>query len=335
MQRFSAGVILLILLTLVLLSGNLADSKDRRVHLAPHFVAGATMLYRIQTDTTSDEHMTTPVIDTQGGTQLKQTTTFVVRLDVLGVRSAHDPGSTDEAVRFRATFEESHADSETDASPLNQGSLDDSIDKLAGHSFEFTLSNGAEEDVKGLDELTTDRAAAQSALAWIPVLADVGNFPREGIEIGQKWNSEWPLSGFPLTGMTWRSESSYLRDEPCGNADTGKNNAGAVTTIGRETCAVILTHFEMSPHGSEHSDATPDDYRRNGLRTSGKWIVSGESLNSVSLSDGFLVSSTQTAAQDMDYEIVSASSGSRIHQVGHTKTQTEITLIRDAAVASK
>lgn len=333
MQRFAA--VILVLLTLVFLSGNLAESKDRHVHLAPHFVPGATLRYRIQTDTTSDQHMTTPVIDTQGGTQMKQTTTLVVRLNVLGVRSGQASGNTDEAVHFRATFEESHSDSQTDASPLNQGSLDDSIDKLAGHSFEFTLSNGAEEDVNGLDDLTTDRAATQSALAWIPVLADVGNFPREGIEIGQKWNSERPLSGFPLTGMIWRSESSYLRDEPCGNAGVGKNNSGAVATAGRETCAVILTRFEMSRHGSEHSDATPDDYRRNGLRTSGKWTVSGESLNSVSLSDGFLVSSTQTAAQDMDYEIVSASSGSRIHQLGRTKTQTEITLIRDAAPASR
>lgn len=332
MQRFAA--VILVLLTLALLSGNLAESKDRRVHLAPHFVAGATLRYRIQTDTTSDEHMTTPVIDAQGGTQMKQTTAFVVRLDVLGVRPAQTSGSADEAVRFRATFEESHAYSQTDASPLNRGSLDDSIDKLAGHSFEFTLSNGAEEDVKGLDELTTDRAAAQSALAWIPVLADVGSFPREGIELGQKWNSERPLFGFPLAGMIWRSESSYLRDEPCGNPAAGKNNAGAEATDGRETCAVILTRFEMSRHGSEHSDATPEDYRRNGLRTSGKWTVSGESLNSVSLSDGFLVSSTQTAAQDMDYEIVSASSGSRIHQVGHTKTQTEITFLRHAALAS-
>ncbi len=95
----------------------------------------------------------------------------------------------------------------------------------------------------------------------------------------------------------------------------------------QESCAVILTHFEISRRGSEHSDATPDEYRHNGLRTSGKWTGSGQSLNSVSLVSGFLVSSSQTATQDMDYEIASAASGSAIHQVGRTTTQTEISLI--------
>lgn len=235
---------------------------------------------------------------------------------------------------MRATFEKSHADSTTDAAAPAQTLLDQDIDNLENHSFEFTLGSDAKpEDVKGLEQLTTSQAATQAALAWIPVLANAGNLPSAGIEIAQKWSSERQVSGFPLNGMVWRSESSYLRDEPCGRP-TGAEG-GQAAGKAQESCAVILTRFEMSRRGSEHSDATPDDYRQNGLRTSGKWTVSGESLNSVSLADGFLVSSTQTAMQDMDYEIVSATSGSQIHQVGHTKTQTEINLVREPAEAAR
>ena len=37
--------------------------------------------------------------------------------------------------------------------------------------------------------------------------------------------------------------------------------------------------------------------------------------------------STQTSKQDMDFEIVSALSGSKMHYVGHVESQSEITLM--------
>ena len=63
------------------------------------------------------------------------------------------------------------------------------------------------------------------------------------------------------------------------------------------------------------------------MRTSGTWTGSGESLDSISLATGLLVNSTQTSTQEMDYQIISASSGSSIHRVGKVQSQTEITLI--------
>jgi hypothetical protein len=90
---------------------------------------------------------------------------------------------------------------------------------------------------------------------------------------------------------------------------------------------VILTRFEISRQGSARSDATPEDYRRNGLRTSGTWLGSGEALESVSLETGLLVSSTQTSKEDADYEITSVATGSRIHEQGHVQSQSEITLV--------
>jgi hypothetical protein len=96
-----------------------------------------------------------------------------------------------------------------------------------------------------------------------------------------------------------------------------------------ETCAILLTHFEIVHQGSPQSDATPEDYRRNGLRTSGSWTGSGESLDTISLDTGLLESSTQTSTQKMDYQITSASTGSRIHHLGEVQSQSEIRLISD------
>ena len=97
-----------------------------------------------------------------------------------------------------------------------------------------------------------------------------------------------------------------------------------------ESCAVILTSFKILRHGSPRSDATPPDYARNGLRTSGTWQDSGENLDWISLATGLIVRSTQSSTQDVDYEITSVSSGSSIHQISHTSTQSEIRSARDA-----
>ena len=56
---------------------------------------------------------------------------------------------------------------------------------------------------------------------------------------------------------------------------------------------------------------------------------SGESLDSISLATGLLISSTQTSTQNMDYRVTSASTGSSVHHVGKSQTQTEITLVPD------
>jgi hypothetical protein len=330
MTRFAA-LRLPSVLSLVLFSAAFARTTDRRVQLTPHFAQGTTLRYRIETRTASDEHRTSPVVSNEGGGPFKQTTSFVVRLDVLAMLQTAQGAAN--FVRFGATFEKSHAESASGGSALDQSplgnALDDSIDQFEGRSFEFTIGpDGQIASVKGLDELTTNRDAADRALSWITVLSNAGSLPRGGVEIGQKWKSDKTLTGLPLADVIWRTESSYLRDEPCGTPSSVSNpNNPAAPAQSQESCAVILTHFEISRRGSEHSDATPDDYRRNGLRTSGKWTGSGQSLNSISLASGFLVSSSQTATQDMDYEIVSAASGSAIHQVGRTTTQTEIGLI--------
>lgn len=304
-------------------------SEQKRIRPVPQFLAGVALRYNIETRTSSNEHTTTPVVNKEGASQYKQSTSLVLRLDVLG-RQLDSRENSNGVVRFRATFEQVRSDSEADAYAPEAAAIDDAIEKLEGQSFEFAMMpDKSLADVHGLEQLTANGDVAARVLSWVRVLSAPVELPQNGIEIGQKWSVEHPLNELPLTGIVWRNEFSYLRDEPCSASANAKNRPVIPTAQG--DCAILLAHFEILRHGSAHSDATPEDYLRNGLRTSGKWTGTGESLEAISLSNGFLVSSTQTGTQDMDYEISSAASGSRIHHVGQTTTQTEIALLASAA----
>jgi hypothetical protein len=296
-----------------------AAFAGQRIHIVPKFVAGESLSYQIDTRTANTGTTTSPIKNPQGATEFKQFTSLLVRLDVLSAEGGAQ-GATGR-IRFRATYEKSHSISDSDAYDPQIDSIDERFNRLEGRSIEFTIEPGGEmADIKGLDEILSSRSDAEPILSWAKGLSSGNGFPRDGIAISQKWSNERPLTGTPLAGLVWRGESTYLRDEACGLS--GATN---------DMCAIILTRFVITRHGSAHSDATPEDYRRNGLRTSGKWTGSGESLESISLASGMLASSTQHSVQDMDYEIVSASTGSRFHHTGHVATDTEIKLVPQPA----
>jgi len=298
---------------------------DQRVHLNPKLAAGDLLRYKIDSGTSTTSAITTPLANPEGGSQSNQAIHLLVRLDVLGATAASD--SVRGGVRLRATFEKSSASSENDAVDPSTPSLASRYARIEGHAIEFTLApDGQLTGFTGLKEIFPDSAAAQPIISWLSALSPDAGMPAKGVRIGEKWKSEHPFQGQPLSDLLWRTESTYLRNEPCNSATTPvpRSNRPATSASG---CAVILTHFEISRQGSARSDATPDDYRRNGLRTSGTWLGSGEALESVSLATGLLVGSTQTSKQDADYEVVSVATGSRIHEQGHVQSQSEITLI--------
>jgi len=298
-------------------------ASGKRVQLHPQYVPGSTLRYSIESRTTTNGTTTTPVLNPEGGTQSTLTIHLLVRLDVLSAPS--DPGSG--AARLRATYEKSSAESESDAFDPAQPSPSDQYARLQGKSLEFTVAqDGHIVDVKRADDIQSDATAAQTSLSWLAALSAAGGFPAGGVEIGQKWKSERPVEGAPLRGLAWHVESTYLRDEPCTPpaAVSGSRRGPAAAS---ELCAAILSRFEISRTGSPHSDATPDDYLRNGLRVSGSWTGSGESLNYVSLATSLLVRSTETSDQQMDYKITSATAGSSIERKAQVHSQSEITLI--------
>jgi hypothetical protein len=330
---FPGGIFLAILLAVAI---PLAGGAAQRLHLNPKFTAGQVLRYQINTRTTTTSNTTTPVVDGEGASQLKQTLLMRIRLEVLAVQ----PGANGapETVRLRATYEKASATSETDSYDPGAATLVDQFNRLEGRAIEFTIEpDGKLSHVAGLDDLLANPVAASTLRSSMSGLSASAQFPREGIIIGQKWTNERPLDNTPLAGLAWRTESTYVRDEsvpPSAAADgpasaatdnlaPAKNNAASDGTL----CAIIVTKFEIFRHGSPHGDATPPDYIHNGLRTYGVWTGSGESLDSISVATGFVVRSTQTTKQSMDFEIVSPTTGSKIHYVGQVETQSEITLL--------
>ncbi|HWF37865.1 MAG TPA: hypothetical protein VG322_05060 [Candidatus Acidoferrales bacterium] len=295
-----------------------AHTASEKIRIAPHFAAGQSFYYRVETHSSTTGKVTTPIENPEGESKTSQAVTLLVKLDVIGASQAL-PGA--QQIRFRATFEQASAQSDSDAFNPDAPSVTDPYKRVEGQTLEFTLQpNGQLTDFNGLSDSFPKLSATDAVIAWAGSLATGGRVPQEGVSIGQKWNNERQLEGLPLTGVFWRSESTYSRDDVCGPVGNAGGQSGTSKAGGRD-CAIILTHFEISRHGS---DATPEEYRRNGLRTSGTWNGSGESLDAISLASGYLESSTQTSTQNIDYEIISAASGSSIHRVSKVEAQTEI-----------
>ncbi len=243
-------------------------------------------------------------------------------------------------MRLRATYEKSSASSESDAYDPTSASLADQYNRLEGRSMEFTLEpDGKIVDIKGLEDMLSNPSAAQTVRTWMAGLSSSVGFPQQGIEIGQKWSREQPLTGVPLDRLFWHTEASYLRNEVCPeniplvgsetNAVPGSEAAPKAPSANSPTCATILTQFTIIRRGSHNAraDDTPDDYRHNGLRTSGTWTGSGESLDSISLATGRMLRSTQSSSQDLDFAITSTNTGSRMTYKGKIETRTEIILL--------
>jgi len=307
-----------------------SDSDNGRVHLAPHFSPGQVIRYQIEVRNVSQGHTDGPIRDPEAASQLKQSTTVVIRLDVLSVDA--QPGTNFPKIRMRATYEHSAATNESDAYDEQADAIAQQLRKLEGQSMEFMLeSDGKISDIRGLDKVLQDPSAIANAQGWLSNISVGSGFPKKGIAIGEKWHSEEPLSGAPLKGTVWRADSTYLRNEPC-RAEGGATKAATGmpappgATADAEMCAVVLTQFRImqtNPHG----DLTPPDYMQKGLRTSGSWTGSGDSLNSISLRTGLVVSVTQTSDQLMNFTISSASSPSKMNYAGEVKSQSQIALL--------
>jgi hypothetical protein len=315
---------------------SLAAASGERIRLLPKFTPHETLRYQIETRLTITGTTTTPIENPEGASLLKQSVSMLVRLDVLDAQPV--AGAAMGRVRFRATYEKSNAISETDAYDPQAAALEDQFTRLQGHSMEFTIEpDGKLSNITGIEDFLSNPSASQSVRSWMSGLSSGAGFPRDGIAIGQKWSNEQPLTGTPLGGLFSRTESSYLRNEAChpaapaaalppSPAPDSTNATAPSSSPSNEMCAVILTRSEILHHPSRDDD-TPEDYRRNGLRTSGTWTGKGESLDSISLSSGLVVTSTQTSSQDMDFQILSAVKGTRILYKGRVHSETDLTLL--------
>lgn len=305
-----------------LLALSFAAAGDQRIHLLPKYTPGEVLRYDISTRMTTSGVTTSPIDNPEGSSRLKQSADMIIRLDILDAQPASATAMG--RIHLRATYEKSEATAETDAYDPQATAMADQYARLRGRSIEFIIEpDGKLSSVTGLEDILANPSMAQTVRSWMTGLTSGAGFPQAGITLGQKWSNEQPLIGTPLAGLVSRTEATYLRDEPC--------RAAAAQPAGVESCAVILTQVEILRHGS-HNDPTPEDYRRNGLQTSGTWVGKGESLDAVSLTTGVVISSTQTSTQDINLNITSTCSGTRMNYTGHVDSQTEIRLLAPVPV---
>jgi hypothetical protein len=302
---------------------NIAGSA-RRVILSPKYLPGQVARYQLETTTTTESHRGGAVHDPQGPGKLTIKWTAITRMEVLsGGKDA--TGKPDGSVRLRSTYEKSIATTESNAYDPEADTIEAQYRELEGKSFEFTLdSAGKVTDVEGIQGLEPGGKASQADTlrAWLGQFSSASSGPKEGIAVGQTWSGEQPVASAPLANLVWHTRSTYLRNEPCQAA----KSAGAASPAAGETCAVILAKLVLSGSRPGH-DATPEDYRKRGLRTEGTWTGSGDSLSYVSVATGRLVSVTQTSSEQMDFTVTNTEGENRMVYQGAVQSRSQLALL--------
>ena len=285
-----------------------APTAPQRIHLAPKLVPGQSLRYQIDAHTVTTSRSSGRIEDPQGPSKSDITLAATLRLEVL-------PAAANAPLRIRTTYEKSSATASSDSFDPSLAVMKERYQKLEGRAIEFSLdARGNATDYSGLEGLFPDEKSAAAAREWFSQLTSGIQLPPEGISPGQTWSTTRSnLPGMPLLGLTWRTESTYLRDEPCG------------APAPSDTCAVIHTRLSVAQRPLRN--ATPDDYLRRNMRTSGKLSSSGESTTFISLRTGWLVSVVQTSLEEMDVAIVATDGGSQLRINGRVESSTHIQLL--------
>ncbi len=224
-------------------------------------------------------------------------------------------------LRLRTTYEQSSAKVQSDTPDPQAETIIKQYGQLEGRSIEFTLgADGNVSAVSGLEGIMSDQNAIQAAQQWMAQLSASNSAPA-GVVPGMTWSSDQQADSLPLAGLTWHTDSTYLRNESCQPALP----ADAAPSQQDDTCAVILMSLTLSPSRTK-GGATPEAFRRNGLQSTGQWTGSGDSLSYVSLRTGWVISASQTSTQEMDVNITNAQ-GATVHYGGTVQTHSQISLL--------
>jgi hypothetical protein len=292
--------------------------------LTPKFVSGQVTRYQLEITTTTESHHGGAIRDPQGPGKLTITWNAISRLEVLSA-GKDAKGKPDGSVRLRSTYEKSSATAESGTYDPEADTIETQYRELEGKSFEFTLdAAGQVTDIKGIEGLEAggDPSGADALRAWLGQLSSASGGPHGGIVVGQTWSADQPVESAPLANLVWHTHSTYIRNEPCQMA----KNAGAANPVAGETCAVILAKLELSGSRPGH-DATPESYRKRGLRTTGTWSGTGDSLTYVSLATGRLVSVTQTSNEQMDFTVTTTAGENRTVYQGAVQSHSQLALL--------
>lgn len=300
--------------------------QNSKLQVAPHYVAGEVVRYAIETTTTTQSHRSGAVSDPQGPSALTLKWTAVVRTEVLSAPDAAAKAAG--GLRMRTTFEKSAAESSSDSYDPSADAIEAQYREMEGKSFEYAMdASGRLTDVSGLEGVSMKQGTSDAMQEFLSEMTAAGGAPKEGISIGQTWSTERPVPASPLEGTVWKGQSSYLRNEPCEPAKA----PGAPNPAGAETCAVLMTKLTLTTSRPAGRDATPENLKKMGMKTSGTWTGDGESLTYISLKTGRLVSVTQSSSEEMDFTMSSADTGSDMHYQGAVRSKMQMSLVPGSA----
>lgn len=312
--------------------GKQSAARSNAVQLYPKFAPGQILYYQLDFRTRMNGATTSMIADPQAPKQIDISVGALIRLEVLALTTSGTSPTSRPAVRVRTTYTKVAATAAADVPDPQVETLRDRIQKLDQQSLEFTIDpDGKVANVSGLEAVFPEQIEAVHD--WIVQVGVAALLPREGIRIGQKWESALPLTGAtPLTGVTSRQESTYVRNEPC-HAEKQPTRDKSGKVIQAEECAVILSTFTSDE--TKKGDRTPEEFRKRNLRTAGVVSGKGESLTYISLETGQVVSVTQNSGQVMDVTISSVSAGSSLRYSGRVETQSQLSLVDAALVPAK
>jgi hypothetical protein len=299
-----------------------------RVFLSPRFSPGQTFRYTMEFETRTSTSRSGMAKDAQGPSQLVITWDATILLEVLPAE-ASGPGG----IRLRTTYEKSTAQVTSDTFDPAATATQQQYQKLEGKVVEFALdASGKVISVSGLSEIVEGEKGVQAAREWISQVGGGSVAPAGGVIVGQKWSSDQPATSLPVAGIVWRTESEYMRDEICHppNPDAAPAPSSAESAANPEppeTCAVILTRLNLVRPKSVRNP-TPEEYRKNGVQTAGRWDGSAESLSYISLRTGVAVSVTQTGTEQMDFTLTTEHN-SPMRYAGTILSRSQVALVAD------
>jgi len=302
------------------------------VVFTPQYRPGESLRYQISFHSQTSRLTGGALSNPQGARDLGVTVEITLRLEVLPpvantapVARAVPPqrdvaGGERPPLRLRAVYERVTPSISGDTYDPEANRLLAQYRRLQGRTIEFQLgTHGEVQYLSGLQEVLQDPRALEEARNWLQQLGAGLTAPVTGSAPGQNWEKTEPVPGSPLAGMMLHTTSTYLRDEACRVDDP----AG-------EQCAVMLMRFTLEQRGDARN-STPDEFRRDGMRTSGTWTSHGESLVHVSLRTGRTISVSQSGEELMDVTIRHVNGGPPIRYGGHSTTETHLLLLSETS----
>jgi hypothetical protein len=306
--------------------GRKKTAPPPRVSLAARFIPGETFRYELEFESETETSRSGLVSDPQGPSSLMVDWNATVRVEVLP-SDAHAPGG----VHLRTTYEKSSASVRSDAFDPSAAATREQYQALQGKMVEFDLdADGKVQSLSGLEGISDEEKASQSAREWVAQLSAAAGAPTKGVTVGENWSSEEAADFLPFSGLVWRTDSQYLRNEPCHPPNSDLSSAsGAVSANSgsAEMCAVILANLSLVRPKSLR-DPTPPELRKNGMQTNGVCTGSAQSLTYVSLTSGVVVSVTQTGSEQMDWTLTT-SHGASMRYAGTVSTRLQVSQVVD------